>query len=1275
MKRTASGDINCSPWKPFALRAPILACAVLISWALIIVLQLLLAKSQRDSGIIFAANTSELPLSCSFLYLYFPTVIAVVYSLFWSWIDLETKRLEPYYQLSKSEGAFGKDSLMLHYPFDFIPFVPIRAMRNRHWPVFWASTVMVMITWGLVPIQAGIFATSTVTKSSEVPMLVPTGPLSLDQQKEIVTTQYMQSVFGITWLNETLPPYMSRLLTLAPFKTQSQPAYGYQETWSAKTTSYGLDLFCQEGKRKMINETEYYTSSNGCRFPTNLGLTGNNTIGGNAVLEVKEFSTFYVGYWNYIGEADYYLSDGSCPVEANHTFYAAFTRNKRLASDPPEQLTTIFCEPKYYSQEVEAMVTVPLQHPVKANPIGPKSPISPAIYNTSVLESRMNSAGEEALVRGDMPSRTWPSQIERISSMNLSQSIGGADLPFMAAFMIGASDHSLEEYLDPQILGRAYESAYRLIFARAMVDVLNTSWATTAGTIGTREYKTGAVILVPAFTYVVEGLLGVVSVFAIALLYLSFTRPRQLRSDPGTITAVMSLVADDTSLLSDFGHFDCCTIEDINTAIGKRKYCLEYDGKQSLIRQLDDTTPNGTATKSATSISPTRGISKPVRPIEFSLPAIVPFITFQVCLAVTLALLYQRSQPYGLALPSKNRIVRQTLQNYIPTAIATIIEPIWIVVNRLLCMLQPLEELRNGKATAKKSIALDYSSLPPQLVIWKAIRSCHFILAAVCAMALLANVLAIAFSGLFNENEVEVSYSTSLHQHFSDKFVSINGSVGPQNIFYANLDSDNAAYQGGKGMDQFYISVSNTTTGTDLPPWTDQKFMYVPFEVGEVTTSTEYLVATTRAFGAELDCTEVAFSADNSSTGTIWTDPRLKLATGTAYFSITVKDGNGNSTTCFRAGQDIWNAFGTGVQTANGDEDPCPKDPTALEAVLSVQALPNATQQQQSLCAQTALVGWARNPGPDSCTNNSTKPFDQTNSMFMACRPKILTGLAKVRVDNEGHIQDTTFAEDAALTPPSKELQNFFTNDPKNLIEQAHNYLFQLNGGVMGLAWHTDTFPTDFFNFEIKHAINSSRFLDPSLPLPSFRDASGSFSKVYSRLFAIWLGANQEKLLLPETRNSTLPGSRIDKEIRIFVSIPMFIISEVIIAIYILVSIFVYLRRPGKYLARLPTSIGSIIALFAPSSAVRDLRGTAHMSNQKRAQYLDQLDQRYGYGTRAPPKKIGSAPSIDEEQFKGDVAGTGRETTAKVAPSIMVVKAAFPVDEDDGKGFQSATIA
>lgn len=118
-------------WKPVSLRAPFLLGVIIVSIALVVVLQLLLIQSQRNGGIIFATDVNSLPLRTTFPYLYLPTIVAVTYGFLWNWIDLDVRRIEPFLQLAKDEGATGRDSLLLHYPVDFLASVPIKAMRSR----------------------------------------------------------------------------------------------------------------------------------------------------------------------------------------------------------------------------------------------------------------------------------------------------------------------------------------------------------------------------------------------------------------------------------------------------------------------------------------------------------------------------------------------------------------------------------------------------------------------------------------------------------------------------------------------------------------------------------------------------------------------------------------------------------------------------------------------------------------------------------------------------------------------------------------------------------------------------------------------------------------------------------------------------------------------------------------------------------------------------------------------------------------------------------------
>jgi hypothetical protein len=99
-------------------------------WYSIAVLQSYLHQSQRDGGVIFATKINDIPLHRSFWFLYLPTILAVTFSVFIVWIDHDAKRYEPYRQMSKPGGARGKDSILLHYPFDFVLFVPFMAAKR-----------------------------------------------------------------------------------------------------------------------------------------------------------------------------------------------------------------------------------------------------------------------------------------------------------------------------------------------------------------------------------------------------------------------------------------------------------------------------------------------------------------------------------------------------------------------------------------------------------------------------------------------------------------------------------------------------------------------------------------------------------------------------------------------------------------------------------------------------------------------------------------------------------------------------------------------------------------------------------------------------------------------------------------------------------------------------------------------------------------------------------------------------------------------------------------
>ena len=135
-------------------------------------------------------------------------------------------------------------------------------------------------------------------------------------------------------------------------------------------------------------------------------------------------------------------------------------------------------------------------------------------------------------------------------------------------------------------------------------------------------------------------------------------------------------------------------------------------------------------------------------------------------------------------------------------------------------------------------------------------------------MALLANVLTIALSGLFQQSFVYLSDGLMLH---------------PLHLVATKM---NASWHGTEtAMDTFYIADTNITAGAALPPWVTPERYFVPFELPSSTGKTTRYRAITTAVSAELHCEAMHSSQgrhvfnltlDNNATGATLTTSHLQ---------------------------------------------------------------------------------------------------------------------------------------------------------------------------------------------------------------------------------------------------------------------------------------------------------------------------------------------------------------------------------------------------------------
>ncbi|KAF1359392.1 hypothetical protein EJ07DRAFT_165987 [Lizonia empirigonia] len=1234
-KRGSNIPHHVNYWYPLALRWWNLVSAILFCWTFIAILQYHLSRSQRDGGVIFATNIDDLPLGRSFSYRYLPTVVAVTFSIFVLWIDNDARRYEPYRLMLRPAGALANDSILLHYPFNFTPLVPFKSFRRGHWMVFWASTATFITTFGVVPLQAGIFSTEKVTRTSEQQFLVPREFVPSISQTSTSFVRSAQSVYGLLCLNETIPEFMTLNYTLSPFTPLiTSGTHGSEEIWTSTSTMFGVDLECNQITPTLNEQGLWYNITEVCRIviddwaPHVIGdkqewIT--NVAGKGPEVQIKTYSSFLTSKDSI---AAIWPDDPNCTLDSG--FFTAFLHNK-----PPQMenvtiprdeyaesyknITAVACVPHYYERQVEATVDAKAKTPIKVKVLGPETSLAERRFNMSMFEvTLMSGFGQLDLHdRSDgLPDMNIPRYLSGLYNSDLTPfmdwGIGELGLHPLAAMVLSTSDHKLEDFLDSQVLAEGFETAYRLLFARAMNSILKSDFSEATTTIiGRRDRHLEAVIMQPVLTYIVEALLAFVSLSMFALLFFSVARKhdRGLCDDPGSLATTMSMVADSSDMLRAFEALDCCTKDVLVQSLDGCTFTFRSAGIQFRAGVISTASSSQQHTDlNKDDEKEDRKIAKPIRPSEFRLYTAVPFVSFLAVFLTALTVLWVESRGTGLPLPSQNRLVQNILTKYLPTAIATLIEPVWVLLNRLLCVLQPLEELRTSKASASRSLAINYAYLPPQLVAFRALRARHFLLAVVCAMTLLSNLLATSFAGLFFLDTITIAHEMNFRPPLHAQFVRIDGTAGPQagddGTRPGTTDSDfSGAYQGGVGEDQFLILESNYTRNTTLIPWLGKTAAYLPFKSAGHDEQGHEFQAQTLYLSAASSCKPLAFG----------TDYKLDLAAKNSddeTFEVSVSRGSGLQTTCYPSQSFTARPFGTfhtllGTHCSRSSSS-CQTGKVAAELLINLQARPNATQIEQETCMTSAIIGWMRT------MQASRQDFNEDKVLLMLCQPQLEVGTAQIRVDANGVLLD----EATNVTPDPDQsgvaLANYTTNGVENVIGQSNLFLFR----ELLSEWHNDSYSSENFHYFVNRARGDTQLTDPNAPIPTPSGVEEAIKEAYARLFATWVAVNRDLLFLPATNDTIqMEGFTVIPEERLFLNFPMFIISEIILGIYVIVSVLVYVRRPGRYLPRMPISIAAVVALFAPSAAVKDLRNTSSMTNKLREKHLKDLDYCYGYGS------------------------------------------------------------
>lgn len=136
-------------WKPFSMRWPYLVSMILLSILLAVFTELLFRHS-AGSGLVTFTRASDIAGIKYFAIKFLPAIMTVTYGVLWQMTEFEVKRLEPFYQLSKEQGATAAESLNVDYITSVIFLRPLRSLQRRHYAVT-ISTVASLLAVSAVP--------------------------------------------------------------------------------------------------------------------------------------------------------------------------------------------------------------------------------------------------------------------------------------------------------------------------------------------------------------------------------------------------------------------------------------------------------------------------------------------------------------------------------------------------------------------------------------------------------------------------------------------------------------------------------------------------------------------------------------------------------------------------------------------------------------------------------------------------------------------------------------------------------------------------------------------------------------------------------------------------------------------------------------------------------------------------------------------------------------------------------------------------------------------
>ncbi|ODM20231.1 hypothetical protein SI65_03284 [Aspergillus cristatus] len=1168
-------------WRPISLRPLYLLFVAVLMFVMFLAIEILRRYSEWNGGLIYFKDTASVSHIQSFAYNYVPIIVALVLVTFWSFVEFDVLRLEPYFQLSRPEGA-PATVLFINYNFGQSVITPITSARRGHWVVLCVSLFTMLMRMSLPALHSTLFELREVTLLSDETMHGWPNLVDLHTQATWMASQATNNFDSVVSSNDDLQRSRSTKYAVAPVEI---PGVDQREStvWTMNQTIYWAEPICQD---VVVNEKVSVVVDGSQEDPTvSWNVTGVPLVKDGATIHDCKLDFNYssvlfamtdklqVRYWepvsantslsSNVATKKAFTARGCDPFDLYGVLLGVNASSDAVSA--PTQYTSsasIFaCDIKY--NKAEAEVSMHANSSITSITIhnGTTRELTPQQFNVpdfqDLLSERAPYTSDLLYIRiNETSGDTTVTELPVIS-----QQLGDME-PVL--ILDTSSVMSPEEFESKVVRG------VKQTFVLTMGRLFNPDEKPTI-IHATRLSNQVAIATVGFAAFWSEVVLAAGTVISLLLVYIYHRRPNIMQSDPGPISAMCSMVADvfsPSNILTDSRYdlhqFSTRQLRRIlrNSRIhwqdgptGKRLEIRPSEDDASLVENLGE------------------NLQARVDPMPHFLLIPVFILEFLLLTAVIASMaliigLLARNGKFRHLTQSDSSFL-QVVLSVLPSIVASAVGSLCTSIHRNLSILEPWVHLQRGMAAARTSLSMNYSAQNPWAVLYKAARDRHLLLGLVSVACVVNTVLTVVAGGLFTQ-QLATSYlpTDQLLTNYSET-----------TFWRTDFAADFTEYD---------LIQSSITSGVPMVAWTSTNHSFVPIKIENPDPNAVYS-AHTLGVGADLDCQKLEISenlVDNHEEGRVYWE---------------------------------YNPF-------DSPERRCKVDMTSLKNTtsgisLSIHFLSPVAVDETDLCQTSTVVvlgRWNYEPGA---------PVTDHNTVALHCEPRMEMEKYSIFFDQKGQIEEYHPINSTAIT--SGEMYDNATasvgqfNKVFAAIPQSYTGNSSTGNGsyIASYDWAGFLVARLYQQQEVNMTrLNAAHLIEVSRTV---------YQWVYSTYFSIWREIYLQPLQDPyPAKNSTVIYSMWAMD----PSVPSLAIALMIIAFDTLVVLVVFGTRRGRFKGpRIPRSIGAVIPWLAHSRMLNDFPGTYTWTNTDRRAHLERLNKRYAFRTFLSPDGRWRF-AVDEEQ-------------------------------------------